>query len=51
MQANMMVDGEEKRFSISSTGIGVEWSQLTQVKNLISRVNYKDNGVYLTFVT
>ena len=45
MKANMVVDGEEKRFSISSTGIGVEWPQLNQVTNLTSHVKYQATGV------
>ena len=51
MKVNMQVDGEEPRFSISSTGIGVEWSQLTQVTNLVSHVKYLGTGVQLTFVS
>ena len=34
MQVNMACPGEDPRFSISSTGIGVEWSQLIQVTDL-----------------
>lgn len=36
LQVNMYCPGEDPRFSISSTGVGVEWSQLTQVIGLAS---------------
>lgn len=60
MQVTIRNKDEPDRFTISSTGIGVEWSQLTQITNLSSYVTYysgraavkvtsddgKDNFVY-----
>lgn len=37
MQVNLACPGEDARFGISSTGIGVAWDQLVQVTDLASR--------------
>ncbi len=37
MQVNLACPGEEDRFGISSTGIGVAMDQLMQVTNLSSK--------------
>jgi hypothetical protein len=37
MQVNLACPGEDDRFSISSTGIGVAWEQLVQVTDLASK--------------
>jgi len=34
MQVNFLSQGEPYRFSISKTGIGVEWANLKQIMNL-----------------
>ena len=61
MQGNISCPGEDPRFGISSTGIGVEWSQLNPVTNLsfitdirqdkvsinLSSSNGKDNIQYV----
>ena len=41
MRALLNITGEEPRFSISETGIGVEWSQLNRTTDL-------QNVTYLT---
>ena len=42
MQVNINAKGEDDRFAISSTGIGVEWSQLRQVDNLKKLTDFSD---------
>jgi hypothetical protein len=46
---NISCAGEEPRFGISSTGIGVEWSQLEKVTNLSSVTGFyqKKTEVFL----
>ena len=48
MQVLMTVDGETERFAISSTGIGVEWSQLKQITNLASHVIHQAGKYVVT---
>jgi hypothetical protein len=45
MQVNMACPGEDPRFGISSTGVGVEWSQLTQVTDLASLTTVTQDSV------
>lgn len=45
MQVNIACPGEEPRFGISSTGVGVEWSQLTQVTDLASLTTITQDSV------
>jgi hypothetical protein len=40
MQVTIRLKDEPDRFTISSTGVGVEWSQLKQIVNLSSHVTY-----------
>jgi hypothetical protein len=49
MQVNISCAGEEPRFGISSTGIGVEWSQLEKVTNLSTKASFgqKKGEVFL----
>lgn len=51
MQCNFQVDGEDPRFGISSTGIGVEWANLKKVTNLQSKITYISTGVKLSFTS
>ena len=50
MQATIRLKDEPDRFTISSTGVGVEWSQLKQIINLASHVTYQ-SGKALVSVT
>lgn len=50
MHAVLACPGEDPRFSISSTGIGVEWSQLVQVTNLTNMVATTADNATVTLV-
>ena len=47
----MEVPGEEPRFSISDTGIGVDWDSLTQITNLNPYVTFVGGSPKFSFTT
>ena len=48
MQVNIKTKGEDDRFAISSTGIGVEWPQLKQVTNLDKITDFSKDSVVVS---
>lgn len=45
IQARLAVDGEDDRFSISSTGIGVDWDSLNKDMNPYQSMSNVSNGI------
>lgn len=47
MRAQLVVNGEEQRFAISSTDIGVNWDTLQKVTDLYPKLQFRKNGVWI----